>query len=180
MKLKHFPLFTTKLITMIALCLHLQGTAQGSGPSVDIASILPLVADQLRMGLALYTRLSQQHCDTPLSPCCRMSFDNYRRCPIQPQQNFCSETIFLCVENQSVSRSNSPEQLSDSGHQGPQISQKTAKAGWTHSAQNGEPERGEAVTIMVSAGIQAPEPNIPAIQQASSSGQSTLLVIVSS
>ena len=39
---------------------------------------------------------------------------------------------------------------------------------------------GEAVAIKGSAGIQAPEPHIPASQQASSSGQSTPLIIVSS
>ena len=57
-KLKYFQLLKTKLITATAHCLHLLSTAQGSGPLVDIASILPLVADQLRMGLALYTSLS--------------------------------------------------------------------------------------------------------------------------
>ena len=46
--------------------------------------------------------------------------------------------------------------------------------------QNGKPERGEAVAIKGSAGIQEPEPDIPASQQASSSGQSTPLIIVSS
>ena len=85
-----------------------------------------------------------------------------------------------------MSRSNSPEQSSDSGHQGPKTSQKTAKAGRTPppppppDVQNGKPERGEAVAIKGSAGIQAPEPDIPASQQASSSGQSTPLIIVSS
>ena len=62
-KLKYFQLLTTKFITATARCLHLLSSAQGSGPSVDIASILPLVADQLRMGSALYTSLSQRRRD---------------------------------------------------------------------------------------------------------------------
>ena len=80
MKLKNFPLLTTKLITATALCLHFQGTVQGYGPSVDIASILPLVADQLRMGSALYTTLSQRRRDA-IKPMLQKEFRQLSQVP---------------------------------------------------------------------------------------------------
>ena len=82
--------------------------------------------------------------------------------------------------NQSVSPSNSRARSSDSGRQGSKTSQKTPKAGRTLRRSERQTREGEEVALKGSAGIQVPALNIPVTQQASPSGLSTPLIIVSS